>query len=196
VTAIILSYSIGCGDSFDSSPQLYSGSAVTMKAVFEQPQQFNLSSSVTVPKWLGPASLCGVDVSSEGLKNLQNTQDCISNIKDFKVKSVRIKLDKIPVNPFEIYAVETVNDGSGINKKLLLEFNDTTCSEGWCEFTFDNFSYMSNIDRLKKIYSEGFDEWYYPDQYHPKYTPLTFVLGQYNEDVKGMEFYFTVEAIF
>lgn len=167
----------------------------TFKIMFHQRTESSLGATMATPRWLGEGGLCGLELEQDVSRNMFKTQDCISRIRDLKVLRVEFYLDKNLNGPFEIFAVETVNrNGEGINKKEILKFSEMTCENNRCFIDVDNFSYMSNINRLKEIYKEGLFEYYFQGEYNPKYTPLQFVLGFHTPDIKDIEFNVTIQV--
>ena len=189
---------VGCSDNFN--PDENSGlpqdvQTQALKVQFHQRGPTSIGATLSTPKWLGKDGLCKIDYTDDIRTNMLNTQTCISSISAFRIVSVEFNLGEKSPEDFGILAVETVNrNGEGINKVPLFSYNKDSCNSNICVIDFEDINYMSNINRLKEIYSEGLEEYYMEGDYNPKYTPVTFVLDSYNPSVRDTVFTFNVEV--
>lgn len=190
---------IGCSDDFnlDENPLPQGVQSHTFQVLFHQKTESSTGGTLETPAWLGQEGLCKIDYVQDIKQNVLNTQNCISSISSLKVVSVEFNLGENLPEDFEILAVETINpDGEGLNKVSVYKFNKDMCIDNLCKINLGGIEYMSNLERLKKLYSEGLNEFYTEGQYNPKYTPLTFVLDKYNPSIKNIVFNITIELVY
>lgn len=190
---------IGCSDDFNLDENLLPQGVQshTFQVQFHQRTESSTGGTLETPVWLGQEGLCKIDYVQDIKQNVLNTQNCISSISSLKVVSVEFNLGENLPEDFEILAVETINpDGEGLNKVSVYKFNKDMCIDNLCKINLGGIEYMSNIQRLKKLYSEGLNEYYTEGQYNPKYTPLTFVLDKYNPSIKNIVFKITIELVY